>query len=234
MATRAAPADGRGENRRRGGRRYAGARGRAACTEAHTEADCARPAAKAGAGRGGGGGARPRAQGAQTLKTGPAAAPHKLKIKCLACSGVFSVDAIEAHLPKCLAKAGAKGGPRCDEESFVVTAKWKGKRLIARIAASTDLGRLEGLVRNKWFNWDHLSAFVIDGAEYAWNERDAAARGIPTMKETRAGDVLRGISRFKYEYDFGSVKRVYLSASPVPAGSAPMKGGIDVVAESVS
>ena len=152
-------------------------------------------------------------------------------MRCLVCSGVFTVDAIEEHLPQCLAAAGAKGGPRCGEESFVVAAKWKGKRLIVRIAASSDLEGLEDAIRYKWFDWDHLSAFVIGDTEYAWNERDARVRGVPTMKETRAGDALRGVSRFKYEYDFGSVRRVYLSARSVPAGAAAMEDKIDMVAE---
>lgn len=152
-------------------------------------------------------------------------------MKCLVCGGQFAVDKIEAHLPECLTKSGAGRGPKCKEETFVVTAKWKGKRLIARVAASASLYDLEDLVRYEWFDWDHLSAFVIEGAEYAWNEDDAGMRGVPTMKETRVGDALRGVSRFKYEYDFGSTKRVYLASSPVPAGAAAMKGRIEVVAE---
>ena len=152
-------------------------------------------------------------------------------MKCLVCGKRFAVDKIEAHLPGCLTRAGAKGGPRCKEETFVVAAKWKGKRLIVRLLASSNLEGLEDAVRYKWFDWDHLSAFVIGDDEYAWNEDDASARGVPTMKETKVGDALRGVSTFKYEYDFGSTKRVYLSASPVPAGAVAMKGEIDVVAE---
>ena len=155
------------------------------------------------------------------------------KLACHVCGGQFAVDAIEAHLPKCLVAAGAKGGPRCDEETFVVTAKWRGQRLIVRVAASANLEDLEHVVRYKWFDWDHLSAFVIGNREYAWNERDADMRDKPTMKETMVGDALRGVSRFKYEYDFASVRRVYLAASPVPAGAAAMKHKIDVVAERV-
>lgn len=157
----------------------------------------------------------------------------KWKMRCLVCGGQFAVDAIESHLPDCLEKAGAKGGPRCKEETFVVTAKWKGQRLIVRVAASASLYDLEHLVRYEWFHWDHLSAFVIEGAEYAWNEDDASMRGVPTMEETKVGDALRGVSRFKYEYDFGSTKRVYLASSPVPAGAAAMKREIEVVAERV-
>ena len=155
------------------------------------------------------------------------------KLACHVCGGQFAVDAIEAHLPKCLVAAGAKGGPRCDEETFVVTAKWRGQRLIVRVAASANLEDLEHVVRYKWFDWDHLSAFVIGNREYAWNEKDAYMRDKPTMKETMVGDALRGVGRFKYEYDFASVRRVYLAASPVPAGAAAMKHKIDVVAERV-
>lgn len=53
------------------------------------------------------------------------------------------------------------------------------------------------------------------------------------MKEARIGGALGGVGRFKYEYDFGPLKRVYLAASPVPAGAAAMKRGIEVVAERV-
>ena len=155
-------------------------------------------------------------------------------MKCLVCGGQFAVDKIETHLPECLAKAGAGRGPKCKEETFVVTAKWKGQRLVARVAASASLYDLEDLVRYEWFDWDHLSAFVIGIDEYAWNEDDASMRGVPTMKKTRVGDALRGVSRFKYEYDFGSTKRVYLSSSPVPAGAAAMKGRIEKVAERVA
>lgn len=152
-------------------------------------------------------------------------------MKCLVCGKRFAVDKIEAHLPGCLTRAGAKGGPRSKEETFVVVAKWKGKRLAGRAASSSNLEDLEDLIRSEWFDWDHLSAFVIGDVEYAWNEDDASARGVPTMKETKVGDALRGVSDFKYEYDFGSTKRVYLSARPVPAGAAAMKGKIDVIAE---
>ena len=152
-------------------------------------------------------------------------------MKCLVCGKQFTVDKIEAHLPGCLTRAGAKGGPRSKEETFVVAGKWRGKRLIVRAAASSNLEDLEDLVRGEWFDWDHLSAFVIEGAEYAWNEDDAITRAVPTMKETRVGDALRGVSSFKYEYDFGNTKRVHLSARPVPAGAAAMKGKIDVIAE---
>lgn len=155
-------------------------------------------------------------------------------MRCAVCGEKFAVDEIEAHLPGCLLAAGGeKGAKQCGEESFVVAAKWKGRRLIVRVAASADLEDLEDAVRSEWFDWDHLSAFVIDDREYAWNEDDADARGVPTMKGTRVGDALSGVGRFKYEYDFGSLKRVYLAASPVPAGAAAMKHGIEVVAERV-
>lgn len=152
-------------------------------------------------------------------------------MKCNVCDGQFRVDEIEEHLPECLKKAGAGGGPRCDEETFVVSAKWMGRRMIARVAASSNLEGLEDLIRSKWFDWDHLSAFVIDDRDYAWNEQDARTRGVPTMKETRFGDVMHGVTRFRYEYDFGSVKRVQLTARPVPAGAVAMEDEIDVVAE---
>ena len=152
-------------------------------------------------------------------------------MKCNVCDGQFTVDVIEEHLSECLQKAGAGGVPRCDEETFVVSAKWMGQRMIARVAASSNLEGLEDLIRNKWFDWDHLSAFVIDDRDYAWNEQDARTRGVPTMKETRFGDVMHGVTRFRYEYDFGSVKRVNLTARPVPAGAIAMGDEIDVVAE---
>ena len=152
---------------------------------------------------------------------------------CRVCGGTFAVDAIEAHLPECLVAAGAKGGPRCGEESFVITAEGRGKRLIVRVAASASLDDLERVVRHEWFDWDHLSEFVIGDKEYAWNERDARIRGKPTMKETTVGDALRGVESFKYEYNFKSIKRVYLDAVPVPAGAAAMKRKIDVVADRV-
>ena len=109
-------------------------------------------------------------------------------MECNVCSGQFTVKEIEAHIPKCLRKAGARGGPKCDEETFVVSGMWRGHRLIARVAASSNLEELEDLVRYRWFDWDHLSAFVIGDTEYAWNKEDAATRGVPTMKKARAGD----------------------------------------------
>lgn len=155
-------------------------------------------------------------------------------MECAVCGKRFAVDEIEAHLPGCLLAAGGKeGAEQCGEESFVVAAKWKGQRHIVRVAASADLEYLESAIRDKWFDWDHLSAFVIGDAEYAWNEEDASMRGVPTMKGTRVGDALSGVDRFKYEYDFGSTKRVYLAASPVPAAAVAMKRGLEQVAERV-
>ena len=101
------------------------------------------------------------------------------------------------------------------------------------MAAAADLEDLEDVVRSEWFDRDHLSAFVIDDREYARNEDGADARGAPAMKGTRAGGALSGVGRFKCEYGFGSLKRACLAASPVPAGAAAMKRGIEVVAERV-
>ena len=179
------------------------------------------------------GGRRRRAHGQKPQKCPRGGPGVNWDMVCRVCSETFAVDAIDAHLPECLVAAGAKGGPRCGEESFVVTAEGRGKRLIVRVAASANLDDLEHVVRHEWFDWDHLSAFVIGDKEYAWNERDAHIRGKPTMKETVVGDALRGVESFKYEYNFKSIKRVYLDASPVPAGAAAMKHKIDVVAERV-
>lgn len=130
---------------------------------------------------------------------------------CSLCGKTFSRRSMGRHLESCGLTAGgplAATAPAklCDPRFHLfIDARYAPDYwLHLAVPAEETLGSLDGFLREIWVECcEHLSAFTIEGRQYAENPEESEM-------DVPLGRVLQPGMVFKYEYDFGSTTELRL------------------------